>query len=331
VREPGVRMFPVKSLESLMQTGHGYQRSMTLFVALRVDVFTALSGGAKDARELARMVRADPRNLAILLNALVAMGLLVKKGAKYLNAKVSDDFLAAGPRSKRSILLHHLDCWPDWAALEGKIRGGRKKGPEESGYQENFIRGMEDNSRERAVFVAERFPLRAGERVLDLGGGPGTYAVEWAKRYPGAEITVFDTPETLRVTRKILKEKGVYRLIRLSEGDFQSDPLGGPFEFIWISQIFHAYSEKDCQTLLRKVRSAMAPGGRVAVQEFLLKESKTAPPGPAFFSVHMVAVTEGGRAYSTNEIASMLKTTGFKKIIADKPDPRGVGIVAARV
>ncbi len=71
----------------------------------------------------------------------------------------------------------------------------------------------------------------------------------------------------------------------------------------------------------------MAPGGRVAVQEFLLDESKTAPPGPAFFSVHMVAVTEGGRAYSSGEIASMLKATGFKKISAEKPDPRGVGVV----
>jgi ubiquinone/menaquinone biosynthesis C-methylase UbiE len=324
-------MFPVKSLESLMQAGHGYQRSMTLFTALRLDVFTSLAGGAKDARALARQVDADPRNLSILLNALVSMGLLSKKGARYRNARVAGDFLAAGPRSKRSILLHHLDCWPDWASLEGKIRGGRKRRPEKSDYQENFIRGMEDNARERAAFVAQRFPLRAGERVLDLGGGPGTYAVEWAKRYPGAEITVFDTPETLRVTRKILKEKGVSRLIRLSEGDFTKDPIGGPFDFIWISQIFHAYSEKDCHALLRKARRATAPGGRVAVQEFLLKESKTAPIGPAFFSVHMIAVTEGGRAYSASEIASMLKATGFNKIIADKPDPRGVGIVAAQV
>ena len=323
-------MFPLNSLESLMQAGHGYQRSMTLFTALRLDLFSALAGGASDSRALARRLPADPRNLSILLNALVAMGLLAKKGAKYRNAKLAGDFLAAGPRSKRSILLHHLDCWPDWAKLEGKIRGGRKRRQEKSDYHENFIRGMEDNSRERAAVVAVRFPLRPGERVLDLGGGPGTYAVEWAKRYPGVEITVFDTRETLKVTRKILEEKGVYRLVRLSEGDFMSDPIAGPFDFVWISQIFHAYSEKDCRAILRKVRRAMAPGGRIAVQEFLLKESKTAPPGPAFFSVHMVAVTDGGRSYSAGEIASMLKAAGFNKIRADKPDPRGVGIVTAQ-
>ena len=322
-------MIPVKSVDDLMETAHGYQRSMALFVALRLDLFSALAGGASDARALARRVSAAPRNLAILLNAMVAMGLLVKAGEKYRNTPLAGEFLSAGPRSKRSILLHHLDCWGEWAGLEKKIRGG-KQGPQRpSDYQENFIRGMEDNARERAELVAGRIPLRAGERVLDLGGGPGTYAVRWAMRYPGVEITVFDTAETLRVTRTILREKGASGRVRLLEGDFLKDPLGGPYDLVWISQILHAYSEKECVAVLRKVRRALAQGGRVAVQEFLLKESKTAPPGPAFFSLHMAAVTDGGRAYTAREISSMLTSAGFRKAVADRPDPRGVGIVSA--
>ena len=100
---------------------------------------------------------------------------------------------------------------------------------------------------------------------------------------------------------------------------------------MWISQILHAYSGSDCVKLLRRVRSALAPGGRVAIQEFLLAEGKTSPPGPVFFSVHMVAVTEGGRAYTAREIAAMMKTAGFRQIAADPPDPRGVGIVRGAV
>src|SRR4030067_786989 len=87
---------------------------------------------------------------------------------------------------------------------------------------------------------------------------------EWAKRYPGARLTVFDTPETLAVTRKILEEKGASRLVALREGDFMRERLGGPFDFIWISQILHAYSEKECRFLLRKARRATRPGGGVA-------------------------------------------------------------------
>jgi ubiquinone/menaquinone biosynthesis C-methylase UbiE/predicted transcriptional regulator len=320
----------VRTVDDLMEMAHGYQRSMVLFAALDLDVFSSLSEGPADALRLARRLAADPRRLSILLNALVGVGLLRKRGRTYRNGEIAFRFLADGPRSKASILLHHRDCWPEWTTLSGRIRAGGKAPGKRKGYQENFIRGMEDNARERAAFVAKRIPLREGERVLDLGGGPGTYAVEWAKRYPGARLTVFDTPETLAVTRKILKEKGASRRVELRQGDFLRDGLGGPYDLIWISQILHAYSERECVRILRKARKAASPGGRVAVQEFLLEESGTFPPGPAFFSVHMVAVTEGGKAYTAREIASLFRAAGYGKVSPGRPDARGVGVVTAR-
>ncbi len=321
----------VKTIDDLMEMAHGYQRSMVLFAAIDLGIFTALAEGPADAARLARRLSADPRKLSILLNALVGVGLLGKRGKAYRNGQIADRFLAEGPHSKASILLHHLDCWPEWTALAGKIRPGRRTHGRGKRYQENFIRGMEDNSRDRAVSVAADIPLRKGERLLDLGGGPGTYAVEWAKRYPGAQVTIYDLPETLSVTRKILREKGASRLVALREGDFLRDPLGGPYDFVWISQILHAYSPKDCVFLLRKVRRALAPGGRAAVQEFLLEKGGTFPPGPAFFSVHMVAVTEGGKAYTSEEVAGMFRSAGFRRITMGRPDIRGVGIVSGRV
>ena len=323
-------MVPVRSVDDLMAVGHGYQQSMILLAALKLGVFRALAGGACEARVLARRVRADTEKLSILLDALAALGLVEKRGRRYRNAKPAHDFLLPGPRSKESILLHHLDGWGEWGRLSATVRAGRtpRRGAE-GNWQENFIRGMEENALERAAVVARKIPLRPGERVLDLGGGPGTYAVAWADACPGAGITVFDTPATLRVARKILREKGAQGRVRLVEGDFLEDPLGGPYDFVWISQILHAYSGSDCVKLLRRARSALAPGGRVAVQEFLLAEGKTSPPGPVFFSVHMVAVTEWGRAYTAREIAAMMKAAGFRKISAARPDPRGVGILRA--
>lgn len=323
-------MIPVGTLDDLMEAAHGYQRSMLVFAALKFGVFAALERGRADAAAVARRVGADPRRLAVLMDGLAAMGLLRKAGARYRNGKVASSFLAEGPRSMASILLHHRDCWDDWSRLEETVRAGRKGRARGGDEQENFIRGMEDNARERAARVASRFRLRSGERLLDLGGGPGTYAAEWARRYPGAAVTLFDTRETLRITRRILGEKGASRSVRLIGGDFLADPIGGPYDFVWISQILHAYSEKDCRALLRKARRALSPGGRVAVQEFLVDERRTSPPGPAFFSVHMVAVTEGGRAYSAREVARMLRAAGFGKAAFAGADARGVGIVVAR-
>ena len=323
-------MVPVKSVDDLMAVGHGYQRSMILLAALKLGVFRGLAAGGCDASALARRVGADPGKLSVLLDALVALGLVGKRGKRYRNAKPAHDLLLPGPRSKESILLHHLDGWGEWGRLSATVRAGRTpRGGGEGNWQENFIRGMEENALERAAVVARKIPLRPGERVLDLGGGPGTYAVAWADACPGAGITVFDTPATLRVARKILREKGAQGRVRLVEGDFLEDPLGGPYDFVWISQILHAYSGSDCVKLLRRARSALVPGGRVAVQEFLPAEGKTSPAGPVFFSVHMVAVTEGGRAYTGREIAAMIKAAGFRKISAARPDPRGVGILRA--
>ena len=321
-------MRPVRNVEDLMAMGHGYQRAMILFAALKLGVFRGLAAGACDAPALARRVGADPGKLSVLLDALAILGLVGKKGKAYRNAQVAREHLLPGPRSMESILLHHLDGWGEWGRLSATVRAGRTpRGGAEGNWQENFIRGMEENARERAAAVAGRIPLRRGDRVLDLGGGPGTYAVAWADACPGAEITVFDTPATLRVARKILREKGASSRVRLVEGDFLEDPLGGPYDFVWISQILHAYSGSDCVKLLRRARSALAPGGRVAVQEFLLEEGKVSPPGPVFFSVHMVAVTGGGRAYTAREIAAMMKAAGFRNLSVDRPDPRGVGIV----
>ena len=323
-------MGPVRTLDDLMAVGHGYQRAMTLFAALKLGVFRGLAAGGCDASALARRIGADPGKLSVLLDALAALGLIGKKGKTYRNARVARDLLLPGPRSKESILLHHLDGWGEWGRLPAKVRNGRTpRGGAEGNWQENFIRGMEENARERAAAVAGRILFRPGDRVLDLGGGPGTYAVAWADACPGSKITLFDTPATLRVSRKILREKGAEGRVRLMEGDFLADPLGGPYDFVWISQILHAYPESDCVKLLRRARSVLAPGGRAAVQEFLLAEGKTSPPGPVLFSVHMVAVTEGGRAYTGREIAAMMKAAGFRKISADRPDPRGVGIVRA--
>jgi len=323
-------MVPVKSVDDLMAVGHGYQRSMILLAALKLGVFRGLAAGGCDASALARRVGADPGKLSVLLDALAALGLVGKRGKRYRNTKPAHDLLLPGPRSKESILLHHLDGWGEWGRLPATIRAGRTpRGGTEGNWQENFIRGMEENALERAAAVAREIPLRPGERVLDLGGGPGTYAVAWADACPGAGITVFDTPATLRVARKILREKGAERRVRLLEGDFLVDPIGGPYDFVWISQILHAYSKSDCVKLLRRAHSALVPGGRVAVQEFLPAEGKTSPAGPVFFSVHMVAVTEGGRAYTGREIAAMIKAAGFRKISAARPDPRGVGILRA--
>jgi len=150
-------MGPVRTVDDLMAVGHGYQRAMTLFAALKLGIFRELGAGGCDASALARRVGADPGKLSILLDALAALGLIGKTGKIYRNAQVARELLLPGARSLESILLHHLDGWGEWGRLPATVRAGRTpRGGAGGNRQENFIRGMEENARERAAAVAGR-------------------------------------------------------------------------------------------------------------------------------------------------------------------------------
>ncbi len=132
-----------------------------------------------------------------------------------------------------------------------------------------------------------------------------------AKR--GISVTLFDMPETVEIAKAVAEKYNV-RAIKFIAGDFLNHNIGKGYDLIFISQIFHAYKEKDNLSLLRKSHKALNPKGRVVIQEFHINEERTQPPQSALFSVNMLVATEGGRCYSPHEMKTWLRKTGFKKI-----------------
>jgi 2-polyprenyl-3-methyl-5-hydroxy-6-metoxy-1,4-benzoquinol methylase len=166
----------------------------------------------------------------------------------------------------------------------------------------------------RVKEVAAALDLKGVRTVLDLGGGPGTYAAALARK--GLDVTLYDRPETMRMARDAAKKAGVK--LRFRKGDFITDPLGKGYDLVFISQIFHAYPEDENIELLKKCADSLNPGGGVAVQETPVSEDLTQPATSALFSVNMLVNTVGGRCYSPAEIKGWLRRTGFKDV-AQKP------------
>jgi ubiquinone/menaquinone biosynthesis C-methylase UbiE len=135
--------------------------------------------------------------------------------------------------------------------------------------------------------------------MLDLGGGPGTNAMAMAKK--GVQATIFDLPETTAIARKVARREGV-RELRFVAGDFHFDSIGSGYDLILISQIFHAFSGEENVALLLKCRQALNPGGRVAVQEFPIDETRTAPPQRSLLSEYARGHRKGALLrYARNE------------------------------
>jgi ubiquinone/menaquinone biosynthesis C-methylase UbiE len=305
--------------EQLMRLSRGFQGAKVLLAACELDLFTPLSSQARGAAELAAELKLDARRLAILMDALVALGLLNKQQGKYSNTPLAATYLVKGSPDYRGHILRHIDnCWDNWSQLTQVIRHGKSSATvspspltNEEEYNREFIWGMDDLGRDQAQVVLKHLDLSGTKHMLDLGGGAATYAIAFVKKYPELRARVFDLPLTLKVAQENIDKHGVQDRVKTKIGDFFQDELGQGYDLVWISQILHAHSELKCKQLIEKTQRALEPGGRLIIHDFLISEERTAPVRSALFAVHMAVATEEGRAYTPAEIMNWLQAAGF--------------------
>jgi (2Fe-2S) ferredoxin/predicted O-methyltransferase YrrM len=294
----------------------GFQPSRAVLTAVELDVFTPLGEGAS-AREVAEIREMDPRATESLLNALVALRLLEKEGDRFRNGEWARTFLCEGaPHDSRAALMHTVHLWPRWSTLTEAVRKGTAVAFKEmtgrgEEWTEAFIAAMHKSAAARAPVVVSALDLAGVDRVLDLGGGSGAYAMAFARARPGLEVTVFDLPTVTPLTRRYVAEGGLQERIHTRDGDLRTDAYGTEYDLVFVSAICHMNGPDENRAMLRRVRQALAPGGRVVIQDFILDPDKTSPTSGALFALNMLVGTREGSAYSDVEYTDWLVGTGF--------------------
>jgi len=287
----------------------GFRPARVLMTANNYRVFDHLVH-PRSARAVSRNLNTDMRATEILLDALVAIGLLVKQKDRYSNTAAASQLLISGKPYYQGDIIRHADAlWRNWSGLDEVLKTGRPC--QQSRDREAFILGMRNIASLKVKDVIDMIGLKGVRTALDLGGGPGTYSIEMARR--GTKVTLFDLPETAEIARKVIKQEKAEG-IALMGGDFMADDIGRGYDLVFVSQILHSYSEKENLRLLKKCRKALSKGGRIGIQEFYLDSTRTHPLQGALFSVNMLVNTEGGRSYSVEEIRSWLLKVGLKRI-----------------
>jgi predicted O-methyltransferase YrrM len=321
----------------LTSLARGYQASQVLISANRLGVFAAVGEAEATAGEIARRIGADPRATGLLLDALAGLGLLVKRGPSpspppeaaggpadtYRCSPDALEFLLPGkPWSSCDILRHDGRLYERWGELTEAVTSGRparvthrrRSSPE----QRDFILGMANVGERSARLLRERLSLGARRRLLDVGGGPGTYAAVFCEGYPDMQATVFDLPETLSVAREYLSRRGLGDRIALSEGNFLQDPLPPHHDVALLSNIVHSMDERENRRLISKVWEALDTGGLIVIKDFRLEEDRAYPSTGSLFALNMLLGTDGGRAYTTVELADWLVQAGFKEVATEE-------------
>ena len=321
-------METTRTLQSLMQATRAFQESRVLLTALELDVFTALGKGTT-AAELSLKLGTDPRATDMLLNALVAVGALLKQDGVF---RCTEESKTLGPA--RMGLLHTVHLWDTWSTLTDCVKSGKAtttRGPESfpAARTRAFIAAMHARARENAEQTTRLSGIRDAKRMLDVGGGSGAYAIAFAKACPALHAEILDLGAVVPLAEEYIHEAGLQSRVRVRPGDMRTAEFGEGFDLVLLSAVCHMWSEDDNRTLIERCARALVPGGHLVIREFILDEDRTTPPFAALFAINMLVGTEHGNSYTENEYRTWMTAAGLGAIF--RPDPQGDVLVAAKL
>lgn len=313
------------SSRRLLELATGFRGAKVLLVAHELGVFAALSAGPADAGTLAAELGADRRALEILLEALAALALVRREadGRYVLGEDAARHLIPGAPEFLGDNLRYQSLLWDCYGELQAVTRSGRpsrsleaRLADHDSRFVEGYQRGIADLAGAPARVVARSLADRPLLRLLDLGGGHGRYSVELLERSPSLTATVVDLEETLVLTRELARESIEAGRLFTRAGNYldPSFELGSGWDLILLSHVTHDEPLEVNRRLFAAAFDALAPGGRIAVHDFVLTEAGGAPAFAALFAVNLLLYTEGGRVYRRSDYVRELGTAGFRAI-----------------
>ncbi len=316
----------------LLEISGYYWQTCTLHAAVKLNVFTIIGENQMTSAEIAGRIIADEDAITRLLNALCAMDLLCKKEEKFANTSASLSFLCKNsPAYLGYMIMHHHHLVESWSRLDESVRTGKPArssvvhGDEET--RESFLMGMFNMAMNLAPRLVPVIDLSGRHHLLDMGGGPGTYAIHFCLANPRLRATVFDLPGTEPFARKTIAKFGLSERIDFVPGNYLEDEITGKYDAIWLSHILHGEGPDACRMMVRKAADALEPDGMILIHEFILRNSADGPLFPALFSLNMLLGTSGGRAYTEKQISEILDDAGIKdihRIAAETPNDSGI-------
>jgi len=319
--------------DRIMQMAWGYAAPLILEAGIRNKVFDTLDAGPKTVDEIAAATGASPRGLRAIMNALVGFEFLRTNGdGKYELTPESSTFLVSTKPSFFGGMIAHTSrqLIPNWLHLTDVVVTGKPAAAvNQEGDGSAFFQELVPNIFNMSYGAARALAahLNYGEsgapvRVLDIGAGSGVWGIAVAQSSPRVTVTAVDWPGVLPIALKTAARFGLQDRYTCVPGDLATADFGRDHDVITIGHILHSEGVERSKKLLRKCYDALAPGGTIAVQEFLVTPDRSGPPMGLIFAVNMLVNTEHGDTWCFDEIAGWLKEAGFvNSRTVDAPGP----------
>ena len=313
-----------------------FRRSKTMFAAVSLGVFDALSAGPEPLWALAPLLKTDSRALERLLDACVGLELLAKEANCYAITATARAYLTATSPHRLTGYINYSNSvlWGLWAHLEDAVREGTHRWQQVYGWdrplfehffhteeaKREFLMGMHGMGMISSPHVVAAFDLSRFRRLVDLGGATGHLAITACQRYANLRAVVFDLPEVLPLAGEIVGASGLADRVDLQAGDFFIDPLPDG-DLYTLGRILHDWTEEKIIKLLQRIHAALPPQGALLIAEKLLFEDKTGPRSAQMQSLNMLTCTEG-KERTFGEYERLLEYVGFRDVRGSRtPSP----------
>jgi ubiquinone/menaquinone biosynthesis C-methylase UbiE len=311
--------------QRIMQYAWGYSIPLIIKAAIDNRAFDILDAGPKTAEQIAKDSGASARGLAAILNMLVSVELVAKSSdGRYSLTPESQTFLVSTKPSFQGGIFKHLSTQliPKWLQISDVVKTGKpaiavNEQGDGAAFFEQFVEDIFPMSYLAAKGLGESLKLAAATtpvRVLDLATGSGVWGIALAQQSQRVTVTAVDWPGVLPVTKRVATRFGVGERFTLVAGDLLEAAFGTGHTVATLGHILHSEGAERSKLLLKKTFDALAPGGTIAIAEFVANDTRTGPPAAMIFAVNMLVHTEQGDTFTLPEMTAWLTTAGFKNV-----------------
>jgi len=305
--------------KDIMTVARAFMRSRIILTAAELDLFTIILDSFTTAEKIADRFGFDPRALERILDCLVTFGLLQKNAGSYSLTDEGASYSSKHPASELPMLLHMSRLWEGWSDLTEVAKkgpGSERKPPKpmDMDSRKAFIGAMHVIGKSLSEEIVGSLELGDYRKLLDIGGGSGTYSIAFLRHNPQLRAILFDLKDVIPMAKERISPEGLLDRIELVAGDFYSDDLPGGCDLALLSAIIHQNSRQQNRELFMKVYRSLEPGGMLLIRDHIMDEQRTWPPEGALFAINMLINTLGGDTYTFNEVAQGLKEAGFTDI-----------------
>jgi demethylspheroidene O-methyltransferase len=322
----------------------GFVYSQVLFACVKLDLLETLARQPSTLSEVAATTGLSEDAARRLLLAAVSLDLLEERyGARYGLGSLGAAM--RGNPGVRAMIEHHALFYADMADPLALLRGqaARPKLAEYWPYatagdrqrlSSDEVGAYTDLMAASQQFVAEdildAYDITRHARLMDVGGGDGSFLRAAARRGPQPALTLFDLPAVVALAAPRFAAAGLESRASLVGGDFTSDPLPGGHDLISLVRVAHDHDDPLVMRLLRAAHAALTPGGVLLIGEPMAGDAGSAAFSDAYFGFYLLAMGTG-RTRTPAELCAMLREAGFAEARRIRtPRPIMTGLVMAR-